>query len=101
VEDLWGRPVPRAALKHPFTVAFTAAEEQAAVEVEAHEAERRHSGVQLRVKTGRQVQLGGEANYVSVAHRAVKRHAKRYGVMGRAWFDRCSMRAIEADRCSL
>jgi 23S rRNA-/tRNA-specific pseudouridylate synthase len=89
VESVWGRPVPRAALKHPFTVAFTAAEKQAAVEVKAHEAEGRHSRVQLRVKTGRQVQLGGEVSYVSVAHRAVKRHAKRYGVMGRAWLGRC------------
>ena len=101
MEDVWRRPVPRAALKHPFTLAFTAAEKQAAVEVKAHEAERRHSRVQLRVKTGRQVQLGGEVSYVSVAHRAVERHAKRYGVMGRAWFDQRSMRVIEADRCSL
>jgi argininosuccinate synthase len=101
VEGVWGRPVPCAALKHPFTLAFTAAEKQAAVEVKAHEAERRHSRVQLRVKTGRQVQLDGEVSDVSVAHRAVERHAKRYGVMGRAWFGRCSMRAIEADGCSL
>lgn len=101
MEGVWDRPVPRAALKHPFTVAFTAAEKQAAVEVKAHEAERCHSRAQLRVETGRQVQLAGEVSYVSVAHRAVERHAKRYGVMGRAWFGRCSMRAIEAGWCSL
>jgi hypothetical protein len=58
VQDVWGGPVPRAALKHPFILAF-----KAAVEVKAREAEGRYSRVQLRVKTGRQVQLGGEASY--------------------------------------
>lgn len=101
MDSVWCRLAERAALKHPFTVAFTAAEKQAAVEVKASKAEGCHSRVQLRVKAGRHVQLGGEVSYVSVAHRAVKRHAKRCGVMGLAWFGRCSMRGIEAGGGSL
>jgi hypothetical protein len=101
VDSVWGRLAPRAALKHPFTVAFTAAEKQAAVEVKASKAEGRHSRVQLRVKAGRHVQLGGEVSYVSVAHRAVERHAERRVAIRRVRSSRRSMRGIKAGGCSL